>query len=143
MLLADLRAYLAGFPDLTEHVGSRMYASRAPDRAEAPYLIFSTISGDTPYSLQGEIGTTQTLIQIAAWARDPNGPFLASTVAGIVRDKLSHFRGNWADRFINDCHLTNEPTEIPDEPDDGSDNWYHAVTQDYMVTHAQAVPTLA
>lgn len=143
MILADLQSHLLGFADLTTHIGDRIYAKRAPNNAVPPYIILSRVSGTTPYSLAGEIGTTQTIVQVAVWDRDPNGPWKADRTASIVRDKLSGWRGNWDDTFVSDCSLTSEPVELEEAPDDGSDNWWHSISQDYQVTHAQAVPALS
>ena len=143
MILADLRTHLLGFVDLTTEIGDRIYINRAPQKAPNPYVIVSIVSGNTPYTLAGEIGVVQSIIQLSAWSRDPNGPFQASKVAALLRDKLSHWRGNWGDTFVNDCSLQGEPLDLADEPIDKSDNWWHGVQQDYQVTHAFSAPTLS
>lgn len=143
MILADLRSHLLSFVDLTNKIGDRVYINRAPDKTPTPYMIVSMVSGDVPYSLQGEVGTVQPMIQIAVWERDPNGPFKADQVAELVRDKLSGWRGNWGDTFVCDCSLQSEPIALEEPPEDGSGNWWHAVNQDYKVTHRRAIPSLS
>lgn len=143
MILADLRTHLLSFVDLTTKIADRIYISRAPRGAKPPYLILSRISGTPQYSLSGEVGVTQAIVQVTAWARDPNGPFVANVVAELVRDKLSHWRGNWGDTFVSDCTLENEPIDLSEVPNDGSDEWWHGVDQTYQVTHRRAVPTLS
>lgn len=143
MILHDLKTHLLGKVGLTSKIGERIYINRAPDRTAFPYILASVVSGQPAYSLAGETGTAQPIIQITAWARDPNGPFQADQVAELVRDKISGFRGSWGNTFVSSCILQNEPLGYSEEPDDDSDNYFHAVQADYMVTHGRAVPTLA
>lgn len=143
MILHDLKAHLLDKVDLTSKIGDRFFVNRAPERTEFPYILASVVSGQPAYSLAGETGTTQPIIQITAWARDPNGPFQADQVAELVRDKISGFRGSWNGTFVSSCILQNEPLSYSEEPDDDSDNHFHAVQADYQVTHGRAVPALA
>ena len=143
MLLGDLIEHLKTFTDVTNEVGDRLFINRAPTRASWPYVIVSRYGGDTPYSLAGEVGTTETAIQIVTWAKDPNGTLQADNAASAIRDKLSGYRGLWGERFINACTLENEPTDLTDDAGDGSNDDWHGVSQDYRVTHAQGLPTLS
>lgn len=143
MILQDLRDYLMQSVNVADATGGRIYTNRAPRGSAWPYVLISVVSGDTPYSInQGEIGTTQTVVQVAVWAKDPNGPYQAQTVAGVLRNRLSGYRGTMGGRFVFDCVLSSEPSDLADEPGDSSDDWWHGVSQDYRVTHTQSVPTL-
>ncbi len=143
MILADLTTHLLSFTDITNKIGNRVYINRAPAKKATPYIILGTVSGDTPYSLQGEIGVTQSLLQVTVWERDPNGPFKANEVAELVRDKVSGWRGNWDQTFVSDCSLQGEPFDLTDPPDDKSDDWWHGVQMDFKVTHRRSIPALS
>jgi hypothetical protein len=142
MILADLADYLTNKQDIHAIVEGKVYANRAPRHASAPYILLGRVSEQTPYSLAGEIGITQAIVQVACWASDPGGPYAASELAELVRDKISGYRGDWGSTFVSDCSLVSGPVEIQEAPDDASDNWFHAVSMDFMVTHAREVPSL-
>lgn len=143
MILRNLRDYLLGFTSVTNRIGDRIHANRLPGSYQGPYVLISRVSGDTPYNLAGEIGTTQTLIQVACWAGGEDGSYEAYAASESIRNVLSGFRGTWDGVLVSSCVLTSEPIELADDPPDGSRYWLHGVTSDYRVTHSQAVPTLS
>jgi len=143
MILADLRTHLLSFTDITNKIGTRVYINRAPEKTPTPYLIISRTSGTPQYSLDGEIGKAQSMLEITAWDRDPNGPYKANVIGDLVRDKLSGWRGNWCDTYVDGCTLEGEPIDRDEIPNDGSSDGWHAVDQTYQVTHSSPVPTLS
>jgi hypothetical protein len=100
----------------------------------------SMTSGDL---VDGEIGKAQSMLEITAWDRDPNGPYKANVIGDLVRDKLSGWRGNWCDTYVDGCTLEGEPIDRDEIPNDGSSDGWHAVDQTYQVTHSSPVPTLS
>jgi hypothetical protein len=143
VILPALRTHLLSFTDLTNKIGARVFINRAPDKTPVPYILISSFAGDTPYSLQGEVGIGQPMIQVAVWDRDPNGPDKVTTVVELVRDKMSGWRGEWGDVFVCDCSLQGEPILNSEAPDDKSDNWWHSGNLDFQVTHRRPVPSLS
>lgn len=141
-IIAELATHLRSKPSLTTLIGNAVYSKRAPHGVGNRYVLLSKFGGDPKYSLTGEVGTTHSILQVSCWARDPNGAVVANQIGDAIRNLISGFRGEWGDTFVSDCSLTSEPTEQDEAPDDGSDRWWHGVSQDYRVTHAQFVPAL-
>jgi hypothetical protein len=142
MIVGDLAAHLLTKEPITRLVGDAIYARRRPRTSNAKrYILLGRVSGSPQYGLTGEVGNTQTNIEVACWALADNGYALAEELAAVVRDQISGFRGEWSGTFINDCTLQSEPYDIEEAPADASDTWAFAVRMDYMVTHAQPEPS--
>lgn len=142
MIEHTLTEYLKEFSDVTGKVGDGFYLNRAPRSAEPPYVLLGKIGGDTPYSTTGEVGTAQTIMQVTVWDTDPNGTKNADAIFKLIRDKISGLQTTY-DGVRLSIILQGEPSTFAEEPEEGSDDWFHAVTADFLITHTVDVPTHA
>lgn len=134
--------YLKQFADLTGKVDDKFYLNRAPRSAQLPYVLIGKIGGDAVNELTNQTGTAQTILQVTAWEKDPNGPKVAGEIFKLIRDKLSGLLTTFGGVRMS-CILQGEPSTFAEEPEDDSDDWRHAVTADFLITHTVDVPTHA
>lgn len=136
--------YLKQFADLTGKVDDKFYLNRAPRSAELPCVLIGKIGGDpvNKLALPTQTGTAQTIMQITVWDADPNGTKNADAIFKLIRDKLSGLLTTFEGVRLS-CILQGEPSTFAEEPEDDSDDWRHAVTADFLITHTVDVPTHA
>src|SRR5690606_1946302 len=140
MITADIATHLTGSQPISGLIGDRVFAKSAPEGAEWPRIVLSTISDDPEYGLQGEVGIDRALVQVDCWAKDTNGAnglWQADRLAKAVRNRLSGYRGTAGDTFI--CSATIVRNSDDDEPvKAGSDERKYRYSMDFEIVYQTA-----
>lgn len=140
MILAALRSRLLANTDVAALVGTRIYTLQADQKAAHPLVILQEISGVPEYSSDGEAGIAQSRVQVSNWSTTHAQ---ARSLANKIRLSLSGFRGDIGTSpafkvhaiFIDNAHDTTDQTPGVDQ------HYYYGVQSDYIIWHAQSVPT--
>lgn len=85
-----LRAVLLGDVDVSSVVGTRIYPAQIPQGVTDPSIVYSIITEDTDYHMNGPSGLKTDRIQIDCWAQESDQ---AVSLANDVEDVLSGFSG--------------------------------------------------
>jgi hypothetical protein len=86
---ANVISYLLADAPLTALVGNRIFPESMPQGVAMPALVVATVSGAPLYADDGEVGLTQTRMQMACYA---NTYSAAKAVATAVKSRVSGIR---------------------------------------------------
>ena len=139
MILDDMLYFVDQSPEVHRLCGGRIYVTRAPQGKPDPLVVLQRVSGDTPYALSGEVGTTETIVSVTAYASDPNGPFKAGELFAAIRNRISGYGGSWQRTRIDVCKQETEPLDKAEWLGDAN-TMRHGVEANYLVVHAQPIP---
>lgn len=85
-----LRAFLLADGAIAAVVGTRVYPLRMPQGETQASIVYTRVSGEGDYTMQGPTGYARPRIQIDAWASSANA---AVALSNLIRDRLDGFRG--------------------------------------------------
>lgn len=96
--MKDIRAALFAFLQADAAISavvtaggiSRIYPIKLPQGVLLASIVYTRISGQTDYKMEGATGYNQSRMQIGAWAPTANA---ASSLANLVKDAISGFTG--------------------------------------------------
>jgi hypothetical protein len=124
-----LQAFLAGRPEVSALVSTRVYPVKLPERPTYPALSFfrvnpvplNTLDSNSPQTVQG------TTVQVSAWSTDY---YEAHRVAETVRRELHSFSGNMAGMEVGQVTFDGGRE---DYDDDAQEPGVHHVSNDYTI----------
>lgn len=148
MIERALYQFLRESVPIQEKVGSRIYAGHAPAETQGPVIILRVIARvrEDKYSLQNEVGVTESIVQIDCYDERPT---LAFEMFERVRNRLSGYQGTVAHKdsdgddvetFLHSAVILREGA-VYDAPQDASDRWINRYSADFRIIHTQPVPT--
>ena len=85
-----LRSLLLGDAAVAALVGTNVFPIRMPQGTKVASLVYTRISGDTDYKMEGPTGYARSRMQVDAWAPTADA---ATTLANKAKDCLSGFTG--------------------------------------------------
>jgi hypothetical protein len=137
---------LATAPALAAIIAARIYPEVLPETAALPALVYSVVSADRDYSLQGPSGIVTYRVQFSAFARTRAE---CAVVLEALRQDLSGLGMNVSGRLvlsgtIRVLSVKSDVSEIDsyNEPDDASDAGTHQAVIDYLFKVRESKPTL-
>lgn len=143
-----LYAFLRDSEAVRDRVGGRIYAGHAPANTQGPVIILRVVSRirDDKYSLDNEIGVTESIVQVDCY---DERPALAYELFELVRNRLSGYSGEVTHTAANGSETTTfilsatimREGEIYESPQDASDQWINRYSADFRIFHTQTVPT--
>ncbi|WP_036010737.1 tail completion protein gp17 [Bradyrhizobium yuanmingense] len=125
-----LRTLLLGDAGVAALVADRVYPIRLPQGVKVASVVYTRISGDTDYKMEGASGYARSRMQVAAWAPTADA---ATALANKVKDCLSGFTGAVGNPsvFIQGAFCTDE-RELYDDVVQ-----LYGVMRDYFVHHEE------
>jgi hypothetical protein len=85
-----LREFLLGDPNIVAAVIARVYPIRMPQGTKAASVVYTRISGQSGYKMEGPTGLSRTRMQLDAWAPTADA---AVSLANFVKDRIDGYRG--------------------------------------------------
>ncbi|TGN89418.1 DUF3168 domain-containing protein [Bradyrhizobium yuanmingense] len=86
-----LRAFLLSDMAIASVVdGARVYPQRMPQGEAGASVVYTRVSGEGDYTMQGPSGFVRTRFQIDAWASTADA---ATVLANLIKDRLDGYRG--------------------------------------------------
>lgn len=143
MIEFDLAAYLLTRTAVTDVIGSRIYANRAPQTTDAnkrqARIVYTLSAGSVRhYHTQGASGLVEADIQLGIVAATYSA---ARDLYEIIRDEIDGFRGTWNGTTIDRATLT-PPSNGSQEPTQGDDIGFPAVACTVQVFYQETIPAL-
>jgi len=143
MLIEEaMRRRLSASAGLVAVVSTRIYPLVAAQTATLPYLVYTRIDGDPDHHMSAESGFATMRMQIDAYAASYTA---VKALANLVRLALNGYQGTVTagENSVNigSIRLENDQDIAPLLSDGEDVPRYYRVTQDYIVTHSQEVPT--
>lgn len=123
-------------------VGTRIYPHLAPQDASRPYITYALISSVRRPHMVAASGVVSQRIQINCWGDTDLG---ADTLGNAAREALDGFRGTMGTDIETDVRrvFLDEESDAFEGPTDGREQGIYCVQQDYIIWHAESVPTFA
>ena len=141
MIEEHIRDFLRDDADITDRVGPNIWDGHAPGYVKGEMLIVSTITSTPVYTIDGEAGKAEHVVQIMAFAARAKAAF---TLSELVRNRLSGYRGAIGDddaSSVERCEIVSGGAgEVA--PEDKSDNWTFTYRNDYALFETTTIPTL-
>ena len=148
MIERVLYSFLRDSEAIRDKVGNRIFAGNAPAGTKGAAIILKVLSRvrDDKYTLQNEIGVTESIVQIDCY---DERPALAYDLFEAVRNRLSGYYGTISHKAASGDETTTDIQSavilregaIADAPQDGSDRWTSRHSADFRIIHSQPVPT--
>lgn len=142
---AGLFTYLKTVTAVTDLIGTgdncRLFPEWTPEAEAYPYVTYTVIAADHVGDLSAASGIVRKLIQVDVWAatavsREATGNALRGALDGVTND-------TWGSVNVRTVALDEEVDEL-EEPADGDEGGViFRRRQDYIVWHAESVPTFA
>lgn len=85
-----LREFLLGDSNIVALVVARIYPIKMPQGTNVASIVYSRISGQSDYKMEGPTGLSRPRIQIDAWAPTADA---AVTLANRVKDRIDGYSG--------------------------------------------------
>jgi hypothetical protein len=127
-----LREFLLGDAAITTVVGTRVFPIKIPQGVTAASIVYTRISGDGDYTMQGPSGFVSPRIQIDAWAGSADA---AANLANLVKDRLDGYRGVMGS---GGGAITVHGVFIADQREDYDDAaQLHRSGRDYFIHHLE------
>lgn len=139
MITDSVILFLRASDEVRDDVGTRIYDTVAPQRAEYPLVTVQELSCTPVYDLQGETGKARSAVQVDCWAEGAKAAVVSRRVGETVRNRLSGYRGEMDGVRVSVGQITRY-TKLVEEPDDASDDYTHRVSMDIDIVHTQSVP---
>ncbi len=139
-ILVALYEWLIASSYVTALTSTRIYCEKAPQNPTFPYVVLGIDTSNPTNHLGGESGHENTIVSIECYARDPKGALNAGTVAEVIRNRISGYRGLWGDVYVQEC-IRESSFMTSDPPRDGSDNWTFRNVSTYGIHFNQSIPS--
>lgn len=85
-----LREFLLDDSDIAAIVLTRVYPIKIPQAVNLASIVYTKISGQGSYHMQGPSGLARPRYQIDAWAPSVDG---ATTLANLIKDRIDGYSG--------------------------------------------------
>ena len=135
MVERTIRDMLRDTDSIRDRVAERIYGGNAPQGTYGECIIIRDVSGTHNYSLSGEIGTRQSVVQIDCYS---DSSARAYDLCEMVRNRLS---GRPGGDEIESCIIVGGARAADEAPSDKSDRWVHSYSLDFEVFHYEGIPT--
>lgn len=142
MIEQHLRDFLRDDDDITDRVEHRIRAGNALESDHGELIIITEISNVPQYTLIGEAGKHDKVVQVVAYSATPGAAF---SLAELVRNRLSGYRGVIGDgdaSSVESCRIISGGAG-QDQPRDKSDRWIYSYRYDFAMFEDVSIPTLA
>lgn len=125
-----LRSLLLGDAGVAALVVDRVYPVRLPQGVKVASVVYTRISGETDYKMEGASGYARSRMQVDCWAPTVDA---AAALANKVKDCLSGFAGAVGNPsvFIQGAFCTDEREQYDDMVQ------MYGVSRDYFVHHEE------
>ena len=141
MIEQHIRDFLRDDADITDRVAHRIAPGRLRQGELGEAIIVQEISNVPTYSTIGEVGIHDKVVQITSYAASPKAAY---TLAELVRNRLSGYRGSIGDgdaSTVQSCRIISAGAD-EERPEDASDRWIHKYRQDFALFENASIPTL-
>ncbi len=135
----DIRDHLAGSAAILDVFSDRMYPDTAPQGVQHPWINISDLSAEPEYSLEGEVGTHTTVIQVDVWTDGKGKRAEAQRLRELIRNRLSGYRGQFGEGCYGTSRLIRDNV-VTSPPVNGSDTHRYRVSMDFEIIHSADVP---
>lgn len=135
--------------EITDRVGTRIYAENAPAKTVGPCIVLRMLSTDPSYHLQNETSVAAVTMQVDYY---DSSATLAEVGYQLIRNLLSG-RTPANVTVLNELGeeetvrvqavVTRRGGMLIADPRDGSDRWSYRFSADFELFHSQDVPTHA
>lgn len=129
---AGLFAFLSADPVVSALVTAngiaRIYPIKMPEGVKLASVVYTRISGQSEYTMQGPDGLARSRMQIDAWA--PTAP-AASALANVVKDAINGYRGTMGSVVVQGVFMENERESFDDIVQ------MFGVSRDYFIHHEE------
>lgn len=142
MIHKTLRDILRGTAAIRDRVDNGanspgIYADNAPrNNTCKEYIVLSDVSANHSYSLSGEIGIRETIVQCDCYAETPERAY---TLFELIRDRIS---GNPGHADIDSCLIIGGLGADPTPAKGGQNTWVYRYSKDFQVFHFETIPSL-
>lgn len=119
-------------------VGGRVFYGRVPQGQPFPAIVLQVITTNHNYHLTNESTVVDPTIQVDIYDKGTTGQ--QSVIAGLVRSRLSGYRGALNNDIFCDSSTILRDSEFYTKPTDGTDNWINRVSIDFRIFHFQTAP---
>lgn len=144
MIEKALRQYLLDQPEIAAIVGKAIYIGRRTDDSGFIAITIQHTGADAEYDLAGESGSFSPSVPLTFWSRGPVTD-TRDQLYEYTRLKVSGFRGNWGQVFVQGCTLeSGSGRDLPPlPPRDGDKLWWYSKTMNLRITFRQQRTTYA
>jgi len=138
----DLATYLKTKSGVTDIVGTRVYARRAPQTTSqtktAARIVYRLLPGSVRHYHAGGVST---LVEAAIQLELADGTYPdCQTLYTAIYNEIDAFRGTWNGTSVRSCFLS-PPFDMTQDPTQGDDQGYWAVGAVAEVMYVEAAPS--
>ena len=143
MIHHDLATYLASRSAVSDIVGTRIYAVRAPQTSGSKVqarIVYRLLPGSVRhYHSRGASGLVEANIELLFGAeKEPD----SYAIYEAVRNEIDGFSGEWDGTVIDNCTLST-PSTASGDPTQGDDTGFPAVRAVASVFYQESLPTIS
>lgn len=133
-VLAPILARLKADASVTALIAGRIFPGMAPQRTDLPYVTFNVIANDPLNHMgPGQLADHHATMQVDCWAATYD---MAHQTRSAVNNSLAGHRDPSSDPPI-DSVLQLAERDLPEGPQDGSDEPIHRISQDYSIWYQE------
>lgn len=131
--------YLKADAPLIAQISTRLYKDIAPPTAVTPYIVYQIIGSQPWHHLTAAADKTTKRAQFTVYS---DSQLAVVTVANLLREALDGYRGRMGTENMDVRHimLENESDRF-DNPIDGGHQGLSSRIMEFVITHAQSVPS--
>lgn len=119
---------------VTALIAGRIFPGMAPQGIDLPYVTFTTIANEPLNHMgPGQLADHKAMVQLDCWAASYD---LAYRTRSAVNNSLAAHRDESASPPI-DSILQLAERDLPEGPEDGSDQPIHRISQDYSIWYRE------
>lgn len=133
----ELYDYLVAHAGVGTAVGDRIWQDVAKPKETKPFIVFTRVSENHGSSMNGPDIITFERFQIDCYATSAAG---RETVSEAVRNALDGYRATMGTVVVKRIWLDSQRDSY-DEPIDGNVTPLYRTSMDFVIAHAQSVPT--
>lgn len=130
-----VRAYLVAQAGITALVSTRVRTTQADESDALPYILLTTVSDYSEYSMAGEVGLARSRVQVDCIG---GTPLSASNVSEAVRSAMSGYRGLMSSVAVRRCHRIDRTGPEMYGPVDGSQRGKYRVRMDFSIDYRES-----
>lgn len=142
-VVKDIADHLKGSTNILNAFSDDIYPEIIPQHRKDQWvqaLVLNDLTNEPEMSLEGEVGTHTTVVQIDVWTNGVGGKARANELSELVRNRLNGYRGTFGTGCYGTARMIrNDSVTAP--PVDGSDLHRRRVSMDFEVIHSASVPT--
>ena len=140
MIEHQLAEFFTADAAILARTAERIFPGRAIHGTRGEVIVIQDITGQPIYTIDLEAGIADKVVQVDCYSSSPRAAY---TLAELVRDRLSGYRGTIGTTtpvLAQSCRIISSGQEV-DQPTDSSDRWIHRYRLDFALFVATSIPT--